>query len=184
MPKSSHPYRLCPSLCFENIDVSDHRPIRCYNALLRNDYRHFCKLLVLYLVGDVPNFQFHQSGACHEARLMADGLFILTLRLTQNITKLMDEGETNMMKKAALVVCLFYGPWFLKSYVVGKSSNNNLESFKQAFAIQKVCPDLSRALLASLQRHSWYLTEQLVVTALADDDVEECQGSDDGESSE
>ena len=104
---------------------------------------------------------------------MADGLYILTLCLTQNITKLMDERETNMMKKAALVVCLFYGPWFLKSYVVEKSPNNDLESFKQAFALQKVYPDLGRALLASLQRHSWYLTEQLVVTALADDDVEE-----------
>ena len=88
---------------------------------------------------------------------MADGLYILTLCLTQNITKLKDERETNMMKKAALVFCLFYGPWFLKSYVVAKPPNNDLESFKQAFALQKVYPDLGRALLASLQYHFFSL---------------------------
>lgn len=34
----------------------------------RGDYKKVCELFVFYLGGDVPNFHFHQPGACHEAR--------------------------------------------------------------------------------------------------------------------
>jgi hypothetical protein len=34
----------------------------------KGDYKKLCQLVVFYLGGDVPNFHFHQPGACHEAR--------------------------------------------------------------------------------------------------------------------
>lgn len=39
-----------------------------YHTFERDDYRNMVQLSVFYLGGDVNNFQFHQPGACHEAR--------------------------------------------------------------------------------------------------------------------
>jgi hypothetical protein len=65
----------------------------------RGDYRKLCELFVFfYLGGDVPGFHFHQPGACHEARFMADALYILTLRMTQKIANLLNEEEKNMLE--------------------------------------------------------------------------------------
>ena len=45
-------------------------------------------------------------------------------------------------------------------------------SVQQALILKKEYPDLGEELLKSLHRHFWYLTRDLVVLALADDDLE------------
>ena len=139
----------------------------------RGDYRKLCELVVYYLGGDVPDFHFHQPGACHEARFMADALYLLTLRMTDNIAKVMNEEERNMVETASFFVASCYSPWFLKSYIVEKSTNNDIKAFYDVFEIRKEYPKLGQSLLDSMQRHSWYLTEQLIMIAIADDDVDE-----------
>jgi hypothetical protein len=47
-----------------------------------------------------------------------------------------------------------------------------LSAIKSSFHIKDHYPWLGQALLASMQRHCWYLSEQLVLLALADDDKE------------
>jgi len=49
-----------------------------------------------------------------------------------------------------------------------KAPSNYLSSFH----IKDHYSRLGQALLASMQRHCWYLSEQLVLLALADDDIE------------
>ena len=46
-------------------------------------------------------------------------------------------------------------------------------AYKDAFNIQDQYPKLGQAQLRSMQRHSWYLTEDLIPLALADNDMEE-----------
>jgi hypothetical protein len=137
----------------------------------RGDYRKLCELFVFYLGGDVRGFRFHQPGACHEARFMPDALYIafyiLTLRMTQRITNVLNEEEKNLLY-AAFFISVCYAPWFLKSYVVEKSPFNDLAAIKSAIQIKDHYPKLGQALLASMQEHNWYLSEQLVVLALAD----------------
>ena len=79
---------------------------------------------------------------------MADALYILTLRMTQNVAKVMNEEEKMMLETAA----------FFKSYMVVKAPSNDLAAFKSAFHIEVQYPKLGKALLASMQRHSWYLS--------------------------
>ncbi|XP_065661942.1 uncharacterized protein LOC136084824 [Hydra vulgaris] len=142
-------------------------------TFFRNDYRKLCELFVFYLGGEVPGFCFHQPGACHEARFMVDALYILTLRITDKITMIMSKKEGNMIETAAIFASVWYAPWFLKSYLVAKSPLNDLAGFKNAFSIKDKYPNLGSALVASMQRHNWYLTEQLVLLSLADEDVEQ-----------
>lgn len=102
---------------------------------------------------------------------MADGLYILTLRMTDKIAKVSNEEEKKMLETAAFFISVCYAPWFLKSYLVDKSPSNDLAAIKSAFHIKEQYPKLGQALLASMQRHGWYLSEQLVLLALADNDI-------------
>ena len=96
---------------------------------------------------------------------MADALYMLTLRMTEKVAQVMNEKE-KMVKTVAFFVSVCYGPWFLKSYMVDKSTSNNLGAFKSSFDIRDYYPKLGQALLCSMQRHTWYLTEQLVMLPL------------------
>ena len=82
----------------------------------------------------------------------------------------MNEKEKKMVKIEAFFVSVCYGPWFLKSYMVDKSTSNDLAAFKSSFDIRDHYPKLGKALLSSMQRHAWYLPEQLVILSLAYDD--------------
>ena len=104
---------------------------------------------------------------------MADALYILTLDMTDNVVKVMKIEEKAQIKQAAFFVAVCYAPWFLKSYLVEKATNNDLESFKTSHCIADEFPNLGAALIKSMERHFWYLTEQLVVLSLADDDVDD-----------
>ena len=94
---------------------------------------------------------------------------MLTLRMTQNITKAINEEEKIMMETAALFISICYAPWFLKSYMVNKAPSNDLSAVKSSFHIRDHYPRLRQALLASIQCHCWYLSEHLVLLALAND---------------
>ena len=91
---------------------------------------------------------------------MADALYIFTLRMTQNVAKVMNEEEKTMLETAAFFISICYAPWFLKLYMdmVVKAPSNDLAAFKSAFHIKVQYPKLGKALLASMQRHSWYLS--------------------------
>jgi hypothetical protein len=103
---------------------------------------------------------------------MADALYNLTLRMTQNITKAINEEEKIMMETTALFISICYAPWFLKSCMVTKAASNDLSAIKSSFHIRDHYPRLRLARLASIQRHCWYLSEHLVLLALANDDME------------
>lgn len=142
------------------------------NTFQRGDYKNLCELMVLYLGGDVDGFKFHQPGACHEARFMADGIYLLTIAMTDKIINMMNCEEREMVNKAAFLVSICYAPWFLKSYMSDTATANDLMAYKSSYDIADEYPNLGAALTKSMGRHSWYLTEQLVVLAIADEDVE------------
>ncbi len=54
--------------------------------------------------------------------------------------------------------------------MVTKAPSNDVSDIKSSFHI--TYPRLGQALLASMQCHCWYLSQQLVLLALADDDIE------------
>jgi hypothetical protein len=89
---------------------------------------------------------------------MADAQCILTLRMTMNITKVINEKEKMMLETAAHFISICYAPWALKSYMVAKAPSNVLS----AFQIKDHYPRLRQALLAGMQHHFWNLPDDLV----------------------
>jgi hypothetical protein len=78
--------------------------------------------------------------------------------MSQNITKIINEEEKMMLETAALYISSCYAPWALNYYVVAKALSNDLSAIKSAFHI-KDRPRLALAVLASMQRHFWNLSE-------------------------
>jgi len=104
---------------------------------------------------------------------MADSLYLLTLQMTANIARVMNKEEKTMVETASYFVSICYAPWFLKSYLGYKASAYVLSAFKASFTLSESYPKLASSLLCSMQRHAWYLTQELVLFSIADDDVEE-----------
>jgi hypothetical protein len=65
---------------------------------------------------------------------MADAEYILTLRMTQNITKIINEEK--MMLETAALISSCYAPWALNYYMVAKPS--------QMTCLPKSLPSTSR----------------------------------------
>ena len=84
----------------------------------------------------------------------------------------MSINEKKMIETAAFFTGVFYAVWFLKSYMVNHAANNDLQCFQQVLILKQQYPILGRTLLLSMQRHFWYLTQDMVVLALADEDLE------------
>src|SRR6218665_4040717 len=69
----------------------------------RADYKKVCELFVVYLGGEVNNyFLFHQPGACHEARFLADALYLFILQMTKKLTNIMNKQEEEMVQTSSV----------------------------------------------------------------------------------
>jgi hypothetical protein len=77
-----------------------------------------------------------------------------------------------MMETVALFVSICYAPWFLGFSSLTWLPKLPQMTVKSSFHIRDHYPRLRQALLASIQRHCWYLSEHLVLLALANDDIE------------
>ena len=87
----------------------------------------------------------------------------------------MNQEDRSMVETASFFVAITYTPWFLKSSLTASAPNNDLSSFKDMFELKKEYPKLAKAFLHSMQRHTWYLTEELVLLCLGDDDIKDGQ---------
>ena len=123
----------------------------------RTDYRRMVELAVFYLGGEVENFYFHQPPPCHEARFMADAIYLLMLHLTSRVVTILSVDEKKEVEKLVFYITLFYIPSFIRSTSTMQAPSIDLKNLKTAKAISMEEPNLGTALIKSLGRHIWYL---------------------------
>ena len=121
---------------------------------IRTDYIKLCELGSFYLGNEVPNFYLHQPTACHEARFMANGIYLLMLQLTHKKLKFMSVKEIEDVNKIAPFVAISYIPWFLKSSIIIQAPSNDLKAIKIAESIEEEDEILGKSLKNSLLRHT------------------------------
>jgi hypothetical protein len=95
---------------------------------------------------------------------MADALYILKLRMRR---RRRCWRQWLSSSASAMLHGLSSFTW-----LPTKAPSNNLSAIKSSLRIKDHYSRLGQALLASMQRHWWYLSERLVLVALADDDIE------------
>ena len=145
------------------------------NTFPRDDYKEITELITVYLGGHVPGgFKPKRKGAMHDARFMADAIYLLSMELFSNEYK-MDQLLARSVHKMAVFVAVWHGPNFLKCGLASSAPANDLQYFYDMLQLSEVEDSvLSRIgdkVADSLQRHTSYLKAPQVIFALFDEDA-------------
>ena len=134
----------------------------------REDYKELCDLAIVYLGGVVPDFRFQYPGALHHARYMAKSIYVLKYALLMDMIDWMTDNEKKEVLILAEFISVFYILWFLQSSVGCLAPMNDLKAILQMKMYSKYNKLVSETCLNSWSRHTWYLSEELVIFCLAD----------------
>ena len=154
----------------------------CKTALLqgtfqRGDYKYLTELTAIYLGVEVEKFKFLQPGANHEARFMADCLYLLVLQMNRAHVPGIDPSVWETITTATDYIVFFHTMFFLKSPMAAQAPRNDLQGLQVSLMLMtnelySKYARIGKCLHDSLMRHLWYLTPQLVIFAPADDDLD------------
>ena len=140
---------------------------------IREDYKEVVTLTLLVLKDEDTNFTgFKRPGALHKARWMAKILYCIKIVLLD--TKIMEFAKgkivsTTQMKKLkqfVQFVIYCYIPWWLTAPVSSAAPSNDLKLANSFIEYRSENSIVSKAALTALNRHMWYLSEELTPLSL------------------
>ncbi len=68
----------------------------------------------------------------------------------------------------AKFIAVYYAPWFLQARSACRAPQLDIDLWKDMYEFQNVDREIAREVRKSLMRHLWYLTEELVIFAFFD----------------
>lgn len=141
--------------------------------IARDDYRELIELSIIFLGGDTEKkFKIRPPGAMHQARWMARAIYSLKISLLSSQFRI-----SNKDKAALLDVCLFivtsYVKFWLQCILAVKAPYQDLCFLKSMKAYETVDKSISKAALQKFCQHLWYLTDEVSILSLFDDDVDQ-----------
>lgn len=143
------------------------------NIFPREDYRELIELVFIYLGGgELParKFFLRQPGAMHHARFMSKSIYLMKMELmTERISFSVEERR--QVHKMAQFIALFYAKYFLRSRIAVFSPLDDLKFLSSIISYSDEDPDLAIPVITSIKRHLWYLTEELVVLSLFNEEL-------------
>lgn len=102
---------------------------------------------------------------------MAKAIYYLKMALVAHHTDLFHQNELREIHIMSEFVAVFFTPWWLKTFLSTKSPTVDYTAISTMKKYMVVNPEVAEPCLLSLGRHSWYLTEELVIMSLADEEV-------------
>jgi len=134
----------------------------------RDDYAELLDLVLFYLKKEsFDTFRFKQPGSQHRARWMSSAIYTMKMLLLQTQLKLGPKLLYSLQLFGYFVAVIYAPSWF-KAPVAREAAVNDLKLYKSLLSHQKkeVFRDMSVAAISALQRHLWYLCEELIPFAL------------------
>ena len=144
------------------------------DLLPRCDYNEYLELAKLFLGGSITRekgyvYSIQRPGADHHARWMSKAIYILKMSLVQHqIPALHWTQKKKVAKMALFVVFVYLEAWFSATVLVSAASND-LAFHKRADSFKAVDKKVSRSATKVLNRHTWYLTEELIALTIFDE---------------
>ena len=144
---------------------------------LRDDYREFTELTLVYLSASNGEMTFRRPGALHKARWMAKLIYSLKIALCQvQIGELppgtiTTRGQECKVRAFATFVTHVYVEWWLTCKKTVDSPWNDLQLYKRLLEYEAVDKVIAQSAIRALNRHLWYLTAEMVPLALFSDRV-------------
>ena len=161
----------------------------------REDYRELLELIVIFLGGVVKRIRknsavpvdiyIRKPGAVHQAHFMASCLYILKIFFYLHQEDFGLKRDVRKMEVQALAefIALIYAPYFLQSPLAIAAPQldhdlwNDLHSYSECFPEGSFHQKMINAAKESVLRHLWYLTEELVVLGLSENERKEMANS-------
>jgi hypothetical protein len=138
----------------------------------RSDYKELLELTIMYLdTSGLTSYAIHRPGAIHKARWMAKNIYALKMVLLKDVIpkNIMSSAQMSKLKRYVDFVVLCYIPWWFTAACPQDAPLNDLNFLKAATLFEDVT--ISKAAVRAFSKHTWYLTEELVLLALFSDQV-------------
>ena len=147
--------------------------------LMREDYDELVNLCGIVLKQERKSEKpLRKPGAMHKARWMAKVLYSIKICLFYDQIKSLPKGstvgsETQLCKLKDFVtfVCHVYCDWWLQCQSARRAPFLDLCLYKTLLKYETVNSVIAKSALRALNRHLWYLTQEMVVLALFDSNV-------------
>lgn len=142
-------------------------------SIVRDDYRELIELSIVFLGGDIEKkIKIRPPGAMHQARWMARAIYTLKIHLLQSQFKLSVKDKRALQDICLFIAILYVKAWLQCSMAV-KAPNQDLCFLKSLKEYETVDKLISKAALSKFSNHLWYLSEEIVLLSLFDDEVDE-----------
>ena len=141
---------------------------RLHLLLVRDDYCELAETALVVLGGSLPKnkkITWYRPGATHKARFMAFGIYANKMFCFLEQLDLSKDAQA-ALKRFVTFSVLVYIPHFLKSSIGVDSPVDDLDVYKKLFKFRKVDHELAEKAILVLERHGWYLVEQIIPFAL------------------
>ena len=139
--------------------------------LTRGDYEELLELAKVCLGGAVARkrgytFNFSRPGAEYHARWMSKCLYVLKFSLLQRQIPSLTTASKKKINTMSSFIMFTYLSYLFTSPSLTRAASNDLKMFQDLSSFKRVNKAVSESCLLVLQRHTWYLTEDLVPVAL------------------
>ena len=166
---------LVTSLKEDALAVANH-----YQEASRDDYLEFVNLTRKFLDPETP-ITFMRPGAMHKARWLAKLLYMIKISLFETAISDLPAGsitskqQTKKDRKFVHFVTLLFSTWWMKCTCATDAPWNDLCFYKNILSYRAVDELVSTSAQKALDRHLWYLTDELVPLALFGPNVPEIE---------
>ena len=147
---------------------------------VRCDYKELVKLTLRYVTGYFDEqYDFQCPGALHRARWMAKLIYSIKIvlfskRIAANLPRgaVFAVGQLNKIEQFVQFSILVYVPWWMCCPVPATAPQNDLMLWNSCMEYHSTQEKCSVAATKSLKSHLWYLTEELILLTLFNDDID------------
>ena len=147
------------------------------SLLPRDDYREFLELALLILWGTPERkhgvYKIHRPGADSHARWMSKAIYTLKLTLLQHQFPDIPWHKKKKLEKMTFFILFGYMESWFRSSSLFSAATNDLNLYRRLLKFSKFHKKLSQVTLTVLQRHTWYLSEELLPLSLFDSSLPE-----------
>lgn len=136
----------------------------------RDDYREFLQLVLIFLGRKEPHdVTFRAPGPMHQARWIAKAIYSLKIWMFRSQFQLTARECRGLSDLNIFITKIYIKFWFLAP-VAPKAAWNDLQLLQQLHSFPH--RDISEATSRKLAGQLWYLSEDLILFALFDQDVD------------
>ena len=140
---------------------------------LRDDYRELVNLALIYTkIQSSLGFTPQRPGAVSRARWMSKVIYSLKIVLLSHQNSVKSIFDTTCLNKLKCFVdfCInCYIPYWINCTVASAAPGNDLDLIKTLQSYKSTDEKCANSALSAINRHLWYLVEELVPLSLFDD---------------